>query len=104
MRPDGVTVYRTAEAAVGALARTMRYAAWRRVPTEDPPGGAVLRAADARAWATERLAARGGTAEWLPASASAELLGSYGIDDVGVEARGRRGGPGPRRRSASRSW
>ena len=36
---------------------------------------------------TERLAARGGTAEWLPASASAELLGPYGIDHVGVEAR-----------------
>ena len=86
-RPDGVTVYRTAEAAVGALARTMRYAAWRRVPAEDPPAALGVRAAFAREWASERLAACGGTAEWLPASASAELLGSYGIDHVGVEAR-----------------
>ena len=86
-RPEGVTVYRTAEAAVGALARTMRYAAWRRVPAEDPPAALGVRAAFARAWAIERLAARGGTAEWLPASASAELLGSYGVEHVGVEAR-----------------
>ncbi len=86
-RPEGVTVYRTAEAAVGALARTMRYAAWRRVPAEDPPAAVGVRAAFARAWAIERLAARGGMAEWLPASASAELLGSYGVEHVGVEAR-----------------
>ena len=86
-RPEGVTVYRTAEAAVGALARTMRYAAWRRVPAEDPPAALGVRAAFARAWAIERLAARGGRAEWLPASASAELLGSYGVEHVGVEAR-----------------
>ena len=74
--PGRVTVYRTAEAAVGALARTMRYAAWRRVPAEDPPAALGVRAAFAREWASERLAAGGGTAEWLPASASAELLGS----------------------------
>jgi acyl-CoA synthetase (NDP forming) len=86
-RPDGVTVYRNAEAAVGALARTMRYAAWRRVPAEDPPAPLGVRAAFAHAWAIQRLAARGGTAEWLPASASAELLGPYGVDHVGVEAR-----------------
>jgi hypothetical protein len=65
----------------------MRYAAWRRVPAEDPPAALGVRAAFAREWASERLAAGGGTAEWLPASASAELLGSYGIDHVGVEAR-----------------
>jgi acyl-CoA synthetase (NDP forming)/GNAT superfamily N-acetyltransferase len=86
-RPDGVTVYRNAEAAVGALARTMRYAAWRRVPAEDPPAPLGVRAAFAHAWSIQRLAARGGTAEWLPASASAELLGPYGVDHVGVEAR-----------------
>ena len=94
-RPDGVTVYRNAEAAVGALARTMRYAAWRRVPAEDPPAPLGVRAAFAHAWAIQRLAARGGTAEWLPASASAELLAPYGVDHVGVEATGqRRGLPG----------
>ncbi len=86
-RPDGVTVYRTAEAAVGALARTMRYAAWRQVPAEDPPAGPGVRAAFARTWATGRLAASGGSAEWLPASAVAELLEPYGIDHVGAPAR-----------------
>jgi acyl-CoA synthetase (NDP forming)/GNAT superfamily N-acetyltransferase len=85
--PAGVTVYRTAEAAVAALARAMRYAAWRRVPAEDPPPALGVRAAFAQSWAIQQLAARGGRAEWLPASATAELLGSYGIDQVGVEAR-----------------
>ena len=85
--PAGVTVYRTAEAAVGALARTMRYAAWRRVPADAPPEGLGLRASFARAWATERLAARDGLAEWLPADASSELLAPYGIEHVGVPAR-----------------
>ena len=104
-RPDGVTVYRTAEAAVGALARTMRYAAWRQVPAEEPPAALGVRSAFAQAWAVQRLAARGGEAEWLPDAASAELLGSYGIEPVGLLARdGRRGRAGPRWRSASRSW
>lgn len=84
--PEGVAVYRTVEAAVGALARTMRYAAWRQVPAEEPPPRLGDRASFSRAWATERLAARGGEAEWLPAPAGAELLASYGIDHVGVEA------------------
>ncbi len=85
-RPHGVTVYRTAEAAVGALARTMRYAAWRRVPAEEPPAALGVRAAFAQAWAVQRLAARGGRAEWVPDSATSELLGAYGIDPVGVLA------------------
>jgi acyl-CoA synthetase (NDP forming)/GNAT superfamily N-acetyltransferase len=85
-QPDGVVVYRTAEAAVGALARTMRYAAWRRVPIEDPPSTLHVRASNTRAWATRRLDARDGRAEWLPASASAQLLRSYGIEPVGVLA------------------
>lgn len=88
VRPEGVPVYRTAEAAVGALARTMRYAAWRRVPADEPPAGLGIRASFARAWAADRLAARGGLAEWLPADAAAELLAPYGIEDVGVVAGG----------------
>ena len=87
-RPAGVTVYRTAEAAVGALARTMRYAAWRRVPADEPPVGFGIRAGFARAWASSRLAARGGRAEWLPADASTELLAPYGVDLIGLQARG----------------
>jgi acyl-CoA synthetase (NDP forming)/GNAT superfamily N-acetyltransferase len=85
-QPEGVTVYRTAEAAVGALARTMRYAAWRRVPADEPPVGLGIRASFARAWAVDRLAARGDLAERLPADASSELLAPYGIDLVGVQA------------------
>jgi len=87
-RPDGVTVYRTVEAAVGALARTMRYAAWRRVPADEPPVGMGIRASFARAWVTDRLAARDGLSERLPAEASAELLAPYGIDHVGVQVGG----------------
>jgi acyl-CoA synthetase (NDP forming)/GNAT superfamily N-acetyltransferase len=87
-RPDGVTVYRTVEAAVGALARTMRYAAWRRVPADEPPVGMGIRASFARAWVADRLAARDGLSERLPAEASAELLAPYGIDHVGVQVGG----------------
>ena len=85
-RPEGVAVYRTVEAAVGALARTMRYAAWRRVPADEPPAGLGIRASFARAWAVDRLAARDGQAEWLPAAAASELLAPYGIEHVGVPA------------------
>jgi acyl-CoA synthetase (NDP forming) len=84
-RPDGVTVYGTVEAAVGALARTMRYAAWRRVPVDEPPAGLGIRATFARAWAVDRLAARGGLAERLPAGDASELLAPYGIEHVGVQ-------------------
>ena len=92
-QPGGVVVYRTAEAAVGALARTMRYAAWRRVPIEDPPATLRVRASPSPARGrSERLAARDGRAEWLPASASAELLGSYGIEHGRRTSRQRRGG------------
>ena len=87
-RVASVTAYRTAEAAVGALARTMTYAAWRRVPADEPAAGLGIRAGFARAWATGRLAARGGLAEWLPADASAELLAPYGLDHLGRQAHG----------------
>ena len=58
-----------------------------------------------RAWAVQRLAARGGTAEWLPGSGERRAAGC-------VRHRTRRhswpemptGPAGPRRRSASRSW
>ena len=85
-RPEGVTLYRTGEAAVRALGHAMRYAAWRRVPIDEPTDGLGLRSDFARAWATTRLAAGGGEPEWLPAEASAELLAPYGIEQVGVLA------------------
>jgi len=86
--PADLTVFRTVEDGVGALARSMRYAAWRRVPADELEPEPSGRAAQARAWVTDRLAARGGEAEWLPAAASGEFLAPYGVTQVGVSARG----------------
>ena len=79
----GVTVYRTTDAAIGALGRAMRYAAWRRVPADRPEVGLGTRGVHARTWARSRLAARRGEPEWLAPSAQAELLAPYGIHLVG---------------------
>jgi acyl-CoA synthetase (NDP forming)/GNAT superfamily N-acetyltransferase len=79
----GLTVFRTPRAAVLALARAMRYAAWRRVSATDELTVDADRAAAARAWATERLASRGGEPEWLPAEGESAVLAPYGIDQVG---------------------
>ena len=54
----GVTVYRTTDAAIGALGRAMRYAAWRRVPADQPEVELGTRGVHARAWARSRLAAQ----------------------------------------------
>ena len=80
----GVTVFRTIESATGALARTMRYAEWRRVPSDQPVVGIGTRGLHARAWANARLDARGGEPEWLPADGLRDLLGPYGIHRVGT--------------------
>jgi acyl-CoA synthetase (NDP forming) len=79
----GVTVYRTTDAAIGALGRAMRYAAWRRVPPDQPEVELGTRGVHARTWVRARLAARTGEPEWLPPSAQAELLAPYGIHLVG---------------------
>ena len=79
----GVTVYRTTDAAIGALGRAMRYAAWRRVPAVEPEVELGTRGVHARTWARSRLAARSGEPEWLAPSAQAELLAPYGIHLVG---------------------
>ena len=79
----GVTVYRTTDAAIGALGRAMRYAAWRRVPADRPEVELGTRGVHARTWARSRLAARRGEPEWLAPSAQAELLAPYGIHLVG---------------------
>ena len=84
----GVTVYRTTDAAIGALGRAMRYAAWRRVPADQPEVELGTRGVHARAWARSRLAARRGEPEWLAPSAQAELLAPYGIHLVGRIAGG----------------
>ncbi len=84
----GVTVFRTIEAATGALARAMRYAEWRRVPPDRPVVDLGTRAAHARSWADARLVDRGGEPHWLPADAMTELLVPYGIRLLGRLARG----------------
>ena len=84
----GVTVYRTTDAAIGALGRAMRYAAWRRVPADQPEVELGTRGVHARTWARSRLAARRGEPEWLAPSAQAELLAPYGIHLVGRLAGG----------------
>lgn len=84
----GVTVYRTTDAAIGALGRAMRYAAWRRVPPDQPEVELGTRGVHARTWTRSRLAARGGEPEWLAPSAQAELLAPYGIHLVGSLATG----------------
>ena len=77
-----------------ALARAMRYAAWRRVTADDAPPADPARTAAARAWAAARLVGRGGAPERLPAMAAAELLAPYGIELVGRRRLGERRGPG----------
>ena len=84
----GVTVYRTTDAAIGALGRAMRYAAWRRVPADQPEVELGTRGVHARTWVRSRLAARRGEPEWLAPSAQAELLAPYGIHLVGRLAAG----------------
>ncbi len=85
---DGVTVFRTTDAAIGALGRAMRYAAWRRVPADRPEVELGTRGVHARTWVRSRLAVRSGEPEWLAPSAQAELLAPYGIHLVGRLAAG----------------
>jgi acyl-CoA synthetase (NDP forming)/GNAT superfamily N-acetyltransferase len=84
----GLTVFRTPLVAVLALARAMRYAAWRRVSADDVPPSDPGRTAAARAWVATRMAGRDGAPERLPAAAAAELVTPYGVELVGLPARG----------------
>jgi acyl-CoA synthetase (NDP forming) len=84
----GLTAYRTPLVAVVALARAMRYAAWRRVSADEAPPVDAARAAAARSFASQRLAGRSGEPEWLPDSAAATLLAGYGVQPVGFSAVG----------------
>jgi acyl-CoA synthetase (NDP forming)/GNAT superfamily N-acetyltransferase len=84
----GLTAYRTPLVAVIALARAMRYAAWRRVSADEALPVDAARALSSRAFASSRLAARGGEPEWLPDSAVEELVAPYGVGLVGASAVG----------------
>ncbi|MEO5654079.1 MAG: GNAT family N-acetyltransferase [Marmoricola sp.] len=78
----GITRYRSVSAAIQALARVTRYAAWLRVPREpgEPPDedrATAARTVGARLVSTDR--AEG----WLDPASTAELLGPYGLIPVG---------------------
>ena len=81
----GVTVYRTTDAAIGALGRAMRYAAWRRVPADPPEVELGTRGVHARTWVRSRLAARSGEPEWL-APYGIHLVGDLAADPDEAEA------------------
>ncbi|GAA2052024.1 hypothetical protein GCM10009839_69080 [Catenulispora yoronensis] len=77
----GVPSYADAENAVRALAHAIDYSAWLSRPAGSVPTFPDIRAGDAAALVAEFLQANpeGG---WLPAVATADLLGCYGIPHV----------------------
>jgi acyl-CoA synthetase (NDP forming) len=82
-RPEGqVPCYGYPEAAAAALARAVRYGAWRGAPRGVMPEFSDIRAEDARALVREFL--RAGPGGWLPPEATAELLRCYGIPLAGL--------------------
>jgi acyl-CoA synthetase (NDP forming) len=81
----GITVYRSASAAVRALGHMVRHAAWRRVPHAVPPEPDDERGAAARNLAADLLGATGGG--WLEPDQSLPLLEMYGLAPAGVLAR-----------------
>ncbi|MGH3520548.1 MAG: GNAT family N-acetyltransferase [Haloechinothrix sp.] len=84
-----VPSYPSPERAVAALARVIRYAAWRQRPT-----GSFVRPADLHPERAEQIVhdvlaeprtdAGGGT-DWVPDSVCIALLGCYGIDVIAFE-------------------
>ena len=92
----GLTRYRSVTTAIHALARVTAYAAWLRVPREDPEPQDEDRAAAARTIGA-RLVGDEGAAEagqaggaggWLDPASAGELLGGYGLTPVGRSVRG----------------
>ncbi len=85
----GLTVFRTPLVAIVALARAMRYAAWRKVSAADATPVDLDRARTAREWASGRLADGGGRPVQVPGAEAVPLLAPYGIAttpaDGGVE-------------------
>nr|WP_246416137.1 bifunctional GNAT family N-acetyltransferase/acetate--CoA ligase family protein [Nocardioides luti] len=96
-RPDdlpGITRYRSVGTAVQALARVTRYAAWLRVPREEPEPPDEDRAAVARLVGARLVAERSAdrpAGGWLDPAEAIELLGPYGLAPAGRSARGGEG-------------
>ncbi|HSV37896.1 MAG TPA: GNAT family N-acetyltransferase [Nocardioidaceae bacterium] len=79
----GVTVYRSTDDALDALALAGRYADWLRLPSEEPSPGDDARASAAQATAHDALATARSQDGWLAADEVAELLSPYGLLPVG---------------------
>ncbi|MCW2794501.1 MAG: family N-acetyltransferase [Nocardioides sp.] len=82
----GITRFRSVTTAVRALARVVRYAAWLRIPHDEPLDTDDDRAAAAREVAEARLAGVGAGAGWLSPTDAVELLEPYHLAPVGIEA------------------
>ena len=80
----GITVLRSAGAAVRALGRASTYAAWLRVPHEEPPATDEEVADRARRTAEELVDRTGEDGGWLGVEQVTELLGPYGLLPVGT--------------------
>ncbi len=83
-----ITRFRSVTAAVHALSRVTRYAAWLRVPRAWPEPPDEDRAAAARAIGSRQVAAGGSAGGWLDPASATVLLGPYGLAPSGRSARG----------------
>ncbi|MBM7515669.1 bifunctional acetate--CoA ligase family protein/GNAT family N-acetyltransferase [Nocardioides nitrophenolicus] len=79
----GVTTLRSSAAAVAALGRAVRYAAWRRDVVPPAPAPDPVRARKSRDEAIDLLA-RGGVDGWVAPGDAAALLHRYGLKSAGV--------------------
>lgn len=79
----GVTVLPSVDAAVGALARVVRYTEWLAVPREEPAPYDEQRAADARRVADRLLETAPDDDGWLAPDEVAELLAPYALASTG---------------------
>ena len=80
----GITVLRSAAAAIRSLGKASAYAAWLRVPHEDPPATDEDVAAEARRIAEELVVEAGEDGGWLEVEQITDLLAPYGLVPVGT--------------------
>ena len=79
----GVTTYATTAAAMRALGRAARYAAWRAQPRSAVEAASAERAGRARARADRMLEVATAAGGWLAAPDVRALLGDYDLAPVG---------------------
>ncbi len=93
--PDrhGLTTYRSSIAAIRAMGRAAKYAAWRAeriadIEADEAEPGRLQSLLSRRAEAAAILAAEAGTEGWVGAEAATRMLGAYGLQPAGGVARG----------------